>query len=137
MTGKPNLVQNYNALLEALDSLGDRTIIPAIEPFLHHTVPQVKNAAARAMYQLTGEGHYTQPLLDTLKCDDLQLRRSALLDLGEVGYLPAAAAIAETLAENSIKLISLKGLLEKEIDQSDTLCSAEAREVMRLMDSLL
>ena len=137
MTGKPNLVQNYNALLEALDSLGDRTIMPATEPFLNHTVPQVKNAAARAMYQLTGEGHYTQPLLDTLKCDDLQLRRSALLDLGEVGYLPAAAAIAETLAENSIKLISLKGLLEKEIDQSDTLCSAEAREVMRLMDSLL
>jgi hypothetical protein len=34
------------------------------------------------------------------------------MDLGAIGYLPAASAIADTLAENSLKLISLKGLLE-------------------------
>lgn len=135
--GKPHLVQPYNAILEALGSLGDRAIIPTIAPFLTHSVPQVKNAAARAMYQLTGEGQYAQVLVDTLSCDDLQLRRSALLDLGEVGYLPAGEAIANTLAENSIKLIALKGLLEKEIRETDKPFSDSACKVMMLMDSLL
>ncbi|PZO09731.1 MAG: phycocyanobilin lyase [Leptolyngbya foveolarum] len=134
---KPHLVQPYNAILEALGSLGNAETGAIVAPFLAHEVPQVKNAAARAMYQLTGEGHYTQALLDTLRCDDLQLRRSALLDLGEVGYLPAAAAIADTLAENSIKLIAMKGLLEKQISRSGKLLSDEACEVMALMDSLL
>ncbi|MGB7084957.1 MAG: HEAT repeat domain-containing protein, partial [Phormidesmis sp.] len=81
--------------------------------------------------------HYAQPIVDTLMCDDLQLRRSALLDLGEVGYLPAAGAIANTLAENSIKLISLKGLLEKQIQRSNALISDDACQVMALMDALL
>ncbi|WP_121970814.1 HEAT repeat domain-containing protein [Leptolyngbya sp. BC1307] len=135
--GKPHLVQPYNAILEALGSLGDRQVIPAIDPFLSHAVPQVKNAAARAMYQLTGEGRYAQILVDTLSGNDLQLRRSALLDLGEVGYLPAGEAIAATLAENSIKLIALKGLLEKEIRATDDLVSDRACKVMTLMDSLL
>ena len=89
------------------------------------------------MYQLTGKGRYAEILAETLRSDDLQLRRSALLDLGEVGYLPAAEAIANTLAENSIKLISLKGLLEKQINTSDSRLSPETRKVMILMDSLL
>ncbi len=135
--GKPHLVQPYNAIIEALGSLGDRATIAVVEPFLSHDVPQVKNAAARAMYQLTGQGHYTQPIVDTLSCDDLQLRRSALLDLGEIGYFPVAEAIAHTLAENSIKLIALKGVLEKQIHQSDRLVSTETCKVMTLMDSLL
>lgn len=135
--GKPHLVQPYNAVLEALGSLGDDDTVAVVAPFLTHEVPQVKNAAARAMYQLTGERRYADLLLDTLRCDDLQLRRSALLDLGEVGYLPAASAISETLAENSIKLISLKGLLEKEIRLSGKLVSQQACQVMMLMDSLL
>ena len=143
--GKPHLIQPYNAVLEALGTLGsqqnsqpeNRQILAVVEPFLSHRVPQVKNAAARAMYQLTGLDHYAQPIVDTLMCDDLQLRRSALLDLGEVGYLPAAGAIANTLAENSIKLISLKGLLEKQIQRSDALISDDACQVMALMDTLL
>ncbi len=145
--GKPHLVQPYNAILEALGQLGEGSseptrLLATIEPFLAHTVPQVTNAAARAMYQLTGNGQYVQVLIETLSCDDLQLRRSALLDLGEIGYLPAAEAIAHTLAENSIKLIALKGLLEKEIrishpSVSDYSVSETACQVMALMDSLL
>jgi phycocyanobilin lyase alpha subunit len=139
--GKPHLVQPYNAILEALGSLGNPQVIPAIEPFLAHAVPQVKNAAARAMYQLTGRGEYAQVLVDTLSCDDLQLRRSALLDLGEVGYLPAGEAIANTLAENSIKLIALKGLLEKLLENqshaSPKALPEAAYRVMALMDALL
>lgn len=135
--GKPHLVQPYNAILEALGSLGDRRLVPVIEPFLAHRVPQVKNAAARAMYQFTGDSQYAQRLVETLGCDDLQLRRSTLLDLGEIGYLPAGEAIANTLAENSIKLISLKGLLEKQIRLSAELVSPEACQIMALMDALL
>lgn len=135
--GRPHLVQPYNAILEALGALGDAKIVPTIEPFLAHEMVQVKNAAARAMYQLTGQARYAEKLVETLRCDDLQLRRSALLDLGEIGYLPAAKAVAETLAENSIKLIALKGLLEKEISASSMLVSARTRPVMELMDSLL
>lgn len=135
--GKPHLVQPYNAILEALGTLGDQQTVVVIEPFLTHGVPQVKNAAARAMYQLTGQGKYADILVKTLSCDDLQLRRSALLDLGEVGYLPAGEAIASTLAENSIKLIALKGLLEKEIRATDDLVSDSGCKVMTLMDSLL
>ncbi len=137
VAGKPHLVQPYNAVLEALGSLDNGSNVSVVEPFLAHEVPQVKNAAARAMYQLTGEHQYADRLVDTLRCDDLQLRRSILLDLGEIGYLPAAEAIAHTLAENSIKLIALKGLLEKQIQQSEKLVSAQACRVMSLMDSLL
>ena len=135
--GKPHLTQPYNAILEALGGLGDTQVISAIEPFLQHDVPQVKNGAARAMYQLTGQSQYAQVLVDTLQCDDLQLRRSALLDLGEVGYLPAAETISQTLAENSIKLISLKGVLEQQIDASNCFVSSETCKVMSLMDTLL
>lgn len=137
VSGKPHLVQPYNAILEALGSLDEGTHISVIEPFLNHGMPQVKNGAARAMYQLTGKGHYADLLVETLLCDDLQLRRSTLLDLGEVGYLPAADAIANTLAENSIKLIALKGLLEKEIHTSNNPVSDDTCKVMALMDSLL
>ena len=135
--GKPHLVQPYNAILEAVGQLGNEQTVAVVEPFLSHAVPQVKNGAARAMYQLTGEGRYAQPLIETLRCDDLQLRRSALLDLGEIGYLPAGEAIAQTLAENSIKIIALKGLLEREIEQSGELVSPKSKQVMALMDSLL
>lgn len=147
--GKPHLVQPYNAILEAVGRLASHQTsdpsnehtnaqtIAVVEPFLAHAMPQVKNGAARAMYQLTGKGRYVQPLLETLRCDDLQLRRSALLDLGEIGYVPAGEAIAQTLAENSIKLIALKGLLETEIEQSGELVSQGSKNVMSLMDSLL
>jgi phycocyanobilin lyase alpha subunit len=52
--------------------------------------------------------------------------------------LPAAEAIAQTLAENSLKLIALKGLLEKQLQQT-TLpdLSPGAIKVMTLMDELL
>ena len=135
--GKPHLVQPYNAILEALGDLNAQEAASLVEAFLGHSVVQVKNAAARAMYQLSGENHYTQPLLDTLTCDDLQLRRSTLLDLGEIGYLPAAEAIAETLAENSIKLIALKGVLETHIERSQSHLTKDSQRVMKLMDSLL
>ena len=134
--GKPHLVQPYNAILEALGSLGDRTLATTITPFLDHDDTQVRNAAARALYQITGEAQYAERLVKVLGHDQLQLRRAALMDLGAVGYLAGADAIAYTLAEFSMKLIALNGLLEQQLAQQTDLCQ-DSRRVMTLMDSLL
>jgi len=136
--GKSHLVQPYDSVIEALGTLQATEAIPLISPFLEHSVERVQYAAARAMYQLTGEGVYGERLVSALKGDNLQLRRSALMDLGAIGYLPSAQAISETLAENSIKLIALKGVLEHHLNQQESLClSDDAIRVMDLMDSLL
>ncbi len=139
--GKPHLIQPYSAIIEALGTLKATEAIALIQPFLEHSVERVKNSAARAMFQLTGERYYGDLLARGLDAADLQLRRSALMDLGAIGYLPAAEAIANTLAENSLKLIALKGLLENHLplpdsDQPPSL-SPETIQVMKLMDSLL
>ncbi|MDJ0511404.1 MAG: HEAT repeat domain-containing protein [Crocosphaera sp.] len=137
--GKPHLVQPYEAILEALGALNAKESIPLIEPFLEHFMPKVKYAAARALYQLTGNPSYGDQLVAALQDEALQLRRSALMDLGAIGYSEAADAIADTLAENSLKLISLKGILEHNL--SDNIQEQELNDdlvhIMTLMDGLL
>ena len=135
--GKPHLVQPYEAIIEALGTLNAKEAVQQIEPFTEHPTEKVKYAAARAMYQLTGEDKYGEILIQALSGSDLQLRRSALMDLGAVGYVKASKAIAETLAENSMKLIALKGLLESNLENDDAAISVESAEIMKLMDSLL
>lgn len=136
--GKSHLVQPYDSVIEALGTLQATEAIPLISPFLEHSVERVQYAAARAMYQLTGERVYGERLVSALNGANLQLRRSALMDLGAIGYLPGAQAISETLAENSLKLIALKGVLEHHLNQQESLSlSDEAIQVMNLMDSLL
>ncbi|NJP10459.1 MAG: HEAT repeat domain-containing protein [Leptolyngbyaceae cyanobacterium RU_5_1] len=138
----PYLAQPYDAILEALGTLNATAAIALIPPFLNHAIPRIQYAAARALYQLTTDpqeaSQYGNRLIDALSVDDLQLRRSALADLGAIGYLPAAEAIAETLAENSLKLIALKGLLEKQLQQTiPPNLSEGACRVIALMDELL
>ena len=138
--GKPHLVQPYNAVLEALGSLGATAAVETIAPFLEHPVAQVQNAAARAMYQLTGEASYCEHLVQRLQEPNLQLRRSAMMDLGAIGYLPAAEVVAKALAENSLKLIALQGILETHLQDShfpDEGLTPAARQVLSLMDDLL
>ena len=147
------------AAAQSLEQLGDERCVPVlikllegglevaqfvpgkpylVQPFVEHFVPKVRYAAFRAMYQLTGENSYGQRLIEALKGNDLTLRRTALMDLGAIGYLPGAKAIAETFAENSLKLIALKGVLEYQLtDTSDFNLSESAIEVMELMDYLL
>ena len=136
--GCPHLAQPYDAILEALGALGAAEAFSSIEPFLQHPTELVQYSAARALYQLTQDPVYGDRLIAGLKNDKLQLRRSALTDLGAIGYLPACDAIAQTHAENSLKLIALKGLLEHQIDRSpfDRLSEGAIR-VMALMDDLL
>lgn len=138
LPNQPDLSQPYDAILEALGSLQATQSIPMVTPFLEHPTERVQYAAARALYQLTQEAVYGEQLVQALSGATLQLRRAVLADLGAIGYLPAAEAIAQTFAENSLKLISLKGLLEHAIHQSptDDLCP-DAIRVMALMDSLL
>jgi phycocyanobilin lyase subunit alpha len=135
----PQLVQPFDAILEALGTLGATDAIPEVQPFLEHELPRIQYAAARAMYQLANPevaNQYGDRLIQALSADDLQLRRAALADLGAIGYLPAAKPISQTLAENSLKLMSLKGLLEKQLAQSPDL-SAGVVAVMGFMDELL
>ena len=130
--------QPYDAILEALGSLQATAAISVIQPFLEHPTERVQYAAARAMYQLTRESTYGERLVQALSGGTLQLRRAALADLGAIGYLQAAPAIAQTYAENSLKLISLKGLLEYSVRQhSGTFLSEDTLRIIDLMDSLL
>ncbi|MGK7938740.1 MAG: HEAT repeat domain-containing protein [Crocosphaera sp.] len=137
--GKPHLNQPYEAILEALGTLNAQESIPLIEPFLEHFMPRVNYGAARALYQLTGNPHYGDRLVAALQDESLQLRRSALMDLGAIGYREAAEAIANTLAENSLKLISLKGILEHHLSENiqDQTLNDDLVEIMTLMDGLL
>lgn len=137
VTGKPHLVEPYEAIIEALGTLGATEAIDSIEPFTEHSTEKVKYAAARAMYQLTRKDQYGDMLIQALSGEDLQLRRSALMDLGAVGYLKAGQAIADTLAENSMKLIALKGLLETDLNSRGSEISTQSIEIMNLMDALL
>ncbi len=137
---KPHLREPYEAIIEALGTLNASEAIPFIETFLNHSFAKVQYAAARAMYQLTQDSEYGEILVRALEGDGLQLRRSALMDLGAIGYVKGGNAIAETLAENSLKLISLKGLLEYQVNQdsqSDITVSSTSHQLMDLMDTLL
>ncbi|WP_373545062.1 HEAT repeat domain-containing protein [Chamaesiphon sp.] len=128
----------YDAILEALGTLGATTAVPWIQPFLTHPIPRIEYAALRSMYQLTQDNTYGDRLVRALAHSDLQVRRALLADLGAIGYLPAAVPISIAHAENSLKLIALKGILEAQIALSpfDRL-SAGAVDVMQLMDGLL
>jgi len=134
--------QPFDAIIEALGTLGAVEAVPYILPFVEHPIPRVKYAAARAMYQLSEEpeiaNQFGDRLVTALSNNDLQLRRTVLSDLGAIGYLGAADAISKTMAENSLKLISLKGLLEKQIPLAIPPNLTEgAIRVMALMDDLL
>jgi len=139
--GKPHLIQPYEGILEALGTLGATAAVDLIQPFLSHPVTLVEYAAARALYQLTGQPEYGDRLIQALQGPSLPLRRAALMDLGAIGYLSAAPAVAGTLAENSLKLIALKGILERHLDPehlaAQTGLPESAVQVMALMDGLL
>ncbi|MCC5623656.1 HEAT repeat domain-containing protein [Nostoc sp. CHAB 5715] len=138
LISQPDLSQPYDAILEALGTLRATEFAPLVKAFLEHPIELVQYSAARAMYQLTQEPVYGERLVQALAGEKLQLRRAVLADLGAIGYLPAANAIAQTLAENSLKLISLKGLLEHQVNHTTPSTFSEgAIKVMNLMDSLL
>ncbi len=135
---QPDASEPYDSILEALGTLKAVNCTAKVQAFLHHPTPRIEYAAARSMYQLTGENQYGDRLIVALNGPDLQLRRAALMDVGAIGYLPAAETISSTLAENSLKLISMKGLLEFQVTHNpEGALSAGAVRVMDLMDGML
>lgn len=139
VVGKPHLVEPYEAIIEALGGIGATEAIPSIEPFLDHFLEKTQYAAARALYQLTGDTNYGERLVLALQGTDLQLRRSAMMDLGSSGYLDGAEAIARTYAENSLKLVAMKRLLESHLKAANLFpkLSEQSHQLMSLMDRLL
>lgn len=135
--GRPHLTQPYEAVLEALGTLQALSAVHLIEPFIEHPLPRIQYAALRAMYQLTGDDAYGQRLMAGLSSNDLKVRRGVLADLGAIGYLPSSDAIAQCAVENSFKLLSLKGLLEHQLQPEQTQLSDAAIKIMNLMDGLL
>ena len=128
-----NLLEPCEALLEAIGDLGssDDEVIEVLESFLAHERPVVQSSACRSLLQLTQEPRWGERLKTLLSHPQLQVRRAALMDLGATGWRPATQAIAATLAENSLKLIALKGLVESA--PSDGL----DEEIFDVMDGLL
>jgi phycocyanobilin lyase alpha subunit len=110
----PRLQEPCEALIEALGDIGVASpeVLAVILPFCEHERPLIRSAAARALLQLSGEERWGQALLALLEHPQLQVRRAALMDLGAVGWRPALEPIRATLAENSLKLIALRGLVE-------------------------
>lgn len=133
----PRLVEPCEAMLEALGAVGvnNAEVLAVIEPFLSHERPLIRSAACRALLQLSRDQRWADPLLELLRHPQLQVRRAALMDLGAVGWRPALEPIARTLAENSLKLIALRGLVENHPTGADTTISTTA--VLAVMDDLL
>jgi len=112
--GSSRLQEPCEAMLEALGEIGraQPDVVAVIRPFVDHERPLIRSAACRALLQLTGDPQWGQRLLELLEHPHLQVRRAALMDLGATGWRPALEPICLTLAENSLKLIALRGLVE-------------------------
>jgi len=132
--GSPRLQEPCEALLEALGEIGvaNAEVLAVIEPFTAHDRPLIRSAACRALLQLSGDPRWAEPLLQLLQDSQLQVRRAALMDLGAVGWRPALEPICRTLAENSLKLIALRGLVENGGQQGE-----DPGPVLAAMDALL
>lgn len=113
--GSPRLMEPCEALLEALGEIGAATpeVLAVVEPFVDHERPLIRSAAARTLLRLSGESRWGELLVELLQHPQLQVRRAALMDLGAAGWRPALEPIRATLAENSLKLIALRGLVEQ------------------------
>ena len=123
---------------QSLEMLGDERAIGPLTDLLDHGL--ITDSSELIAQQPDASEPYDSVLeaLGTLKATELQLRRAALMDVGAIGYLPAAEAISQTLAENSLKLISMKGLLEFQVrNNPEGARSAGAVRVMDLMDGML
>jgi len=134
--GTPRLQEPCEALLEALGQIGmaEPAVLAVVTPFVEHERPLIRSAACRALLQLTGAPDWGQRLVALLQHPQLQVRRAALMDLGAAGWRPALEPIAATLAENSLKLIALRGLAEQ---PSASHSEAATVAVLDAMDALL
>ena len=139
--GTSRLQEPCEALLEALGEIGvaEPEVLAVIKPFVGHERPVIRSAACRALLQLTGEPHWGEQLVELLQHEQLQVRRASLMDLGAAGWRPALEPIAATLVENSLKLIALRGLVERPAvtAQDGAPPDTATVAVLNVMDALL
>ena len=142
--GGLRLQEPCEALIEALGELGarqpDDALVTLLQTFQNHPRPVIRSASARALLQITGDDRWAEPMLALLGAGQLQVRRAALMDLGACGWRPAAEALAGCLAENSLKLIALRGLVERPLGHDPVQpvdLGPEERRLLTLMDALL
>jgi phycocyanobilin lyase alpha subunit len=132
----PRLQEPCEAMIEALGEIGvaSGAVIAVIEPFTGHDRPVIRSAACRALLQLAPAQRWADELMALLGHPQLQVRRAALMDLGAVGWRPAVEPICRTHVENSLKLIALRGLVERGEDHRQAVA---AETVLAAMDDLL
>ena len=134
----PRLQEPCEAMLEALGDIGvaEPGVLAVLEAFTRHERPLIRSAACRALLQLSGDPRWAEDLLTLLQHPQLQVRRAALMDLGAAGWRPALEAICRTPAENSLKLIALRGLVENS-GSASTAEHPSTEAVLAAMDALL
>ncbi|MCP9938749.1 HEAT repeat domain-containing protein [Synechococcus sp. Cruz CV12-2-Slac-r] len=140
-----HLGEPCEALLEAIGQIcitikfeTNQDFQQPLERFLQNKRPVVASAASRALLQISGNPKWAEPMLALLEHPQLQMRRAALMDLGACGWRPAAEAISCCLAENSLKLIALRNLVEQPLISSGSISlGAREQQLLALMDKLL
>jgi phycocyanobilin lyase alpha subunit len=131
--------QPYEAILKALGRLKAKSAEDSVRLFLGHRADRIRFAAYSAMYGITEDDDYAEQLISQLNNPDLNMRRTALANLGQLGYLAAAEAIANCEVENSFKLAALKDLLNAHLPNVDydLSLSEPLQQIMLWMDDLL
>ncbi|GAB0492389.1 hypothetical protein MMPV_003651 [Pyropia vietnamensis] len=120
-----------------VDGNGAADVVGALETLATSKTPLVKYAACKALYQLTGVDSWLEPLVAGLGygVEHHYSQRVLVRDLGEVGAVSAAGAIAGCgMVEASFKILALRSLGGgRGWDVTD----AGVRDVLRYMDGLL
>nr|YP_009530858.1 phycocyanin alpha phycocyanobilin lyase [Paulinella micropora]AXY63547.1 phycocyanin alpha phycocyanobilin lyase [Paulinella micropora] len=133
----PRLKEPCESILEALGNIGcsNPEVLSILKSFSDHDRPIIRGAACRALLQLTGDTCWANILTELLSHHQLQVRRSILIDIGAIGWRPALKPIMKTLAENSLKLIALRGLIENSSPSHPQ--DPSINEILLSMDQLL
>jgi HEAT repeats len=113
------------------------TLCATVRVFLHHPHPLVVYAAHKALYSLTAAREHADALVAALAygVEHHYSQRVLIRDLGDIGYAPAAPAIAACpMVENSFKILALNSILAF---RNHDPTHPDVQSVLAHMDSLL
>jgi len=125
-------------ILKAVGALRMEDCKEQVEKFLDFGIPLIKYAAHKAMYQLTNDTSYLNPIVSALMYGNEHhySQRVLIRDLGDVGYAEAAEAIVNCgMVENSFKILALRQILAQR--GYDPLKDDKLSPVYKFIDGLL